>query len=459
MQSFLKLMCAALLLCGSMARAAGGDDDYSVRWTNGLSTEDLRFNALSANPQANPRMVLVPLSTAVYDLTTGDPVLREQLADPSARAFFGYLVSCALDDSQQVQWQDSQGQTYQWQGSLGLCPAWAHGPPSLQCQQWVSACLLARNNAEGKRVLLSARGNQNSRPASFTQQPRLRTDPYLPYSHALVASTQTCQVPEQGPFRGCGFHREYVGRCAPGQPVQLGAGGVPPSEPCGGAALGEILSGTAVLRVCSGLNGCDAATALAWSAGTCGTALPAVAFTCPASGTFSVLSAPYDSTQSASVRVEARNATYPASESWIFPVREGAFFGNLFGPGALAAGVDVHVASGVLHKVVTLVTGAIYPKMYACHDPNWAAAQAYFSRRLCAQPGINCAAQSLGPCNATVLSIGYVGPRCQSDNASGVGDYGQCMRPDGLFQSEVVTPYLHQPCDAVSDPNACLSSH
>lgn len=429
-----------------------------LRWTNGLRTEDLRFNALSANPQANPRMVQVPLSTATYNLQSGDSILREQLEDPAARAFFGYVVSCALDSTQQVQWQDSQGNSYQWQGSLGLCPGWAQGAASLQCQRWVSACLLARNNAEGRRVLLSGRGQHPVSTQAFSLQPQVSVDPNLPYSHTPAASTQPCQVPEQGLHRSCGFKLEHVGQCQPGQQVQVGAGGVPPGAACGTQPLGQTLAGTALLRVCSGLHACNEATALAQSDGTCGTFLPAVAFTCPVSGSFSVLSASYSSAQQAQVQVAVSGATYPASEIQLFSVREGAFFGNLFGPGALASGVDVHVAQGVLHRLTPAVVGSVYPRMYACHDPGWTAVDAWSSSRLCAQPGVNCVALPLGACNATVQGAGYVGLRCQQDNVGGSGGYSQCQGVGEPAFTEVVTPWLQQPCEVVGDPSACLRS-
>lgn len=452
-----RLLVLAYLAWGGVAWAdqwVGGT--HPIRWSNGLRTEDLRFNALSANPRANPRMVEVPLSTATYNLQSGDPILREQLEDPAARAFFGYVVSCALSANQQVQWQDGQGNAYQWQGRLGLCPGWAQGPASVQCQRWVSACVLARNNAEGRRVLISGRGQHPASTQAFSPQPQVSVDPYLPGVQVPTASALPCQVPEQGVHRNCGFRLEYVGQCQPGQQVQVGAGGVPVGAACGTGPLGQTLAGTAVLRVCSGLHACNAATALAQSEGTCGSFLPAVAFTCPASGAFSVLSAPFSSTQAVQVQVAVSGATYPASESQLFSVREGAFFGNLFGPGALAPGVDVHVAQGVLHRLIPAVAGSVYPKMYACHDPGWTAVEAWSTSRLCTQPGVSCVAQPLGACNATVQVAGYVGLRCQLDNVGGSGGYGQCQGLGEEPFTEVVTPWLNQPCDVVGNPSACL---
>jgi hypothetical protein len=420
-------------------------DEGGIRWTNGLRTEDLLFNALSANQEANPLMVELPLHSDVYDRQYGETVLREQLEDPSAREFMKYLVSCALDSSQTLTWTDQYGERYEWRGQFGLCPAWNWDKPTLECQQWVSACLLARNNPEGRRVVLSMRGNFQDNPALFTPAPQVMPDAYHRFSQSRVASTEECLQGESGVFRDCGFRPEAVGQCVPKQRVQLGAGGIPPDSSCEGPTLGGSDGAQMVLRVCDGLGACDSRDALAWSEGTCGNPQPAVSFDCPESGSFSVLSAPIDSTQGGRVHLEAWDATLPATEEQAFSFREGAFYGNLFGPGALESNVHVYVDStGTVQGKGVSVLGAIYTNMYSCHSPTWKYSALYTSGRLCAKEGENCAARALGSC----------GELCLQDNASGVGDYGQCRNARGLRYSEVITPYLHAPDDIVQDPVA-----
>ncbi|WP_224360995.1 hypothetical protein [Hyalangium versicolor] len=446
-----------LVLITTLGGSASAD---GMHWTNGLSTDDLRFNALSANPRANTRMVEVPLSTATYNLNTGDSVLREQLLDPRARSFFGYLVSCALDASQSVQWNDAQGHSYSWQGGIGLCPEWGQGPASVSCQHWVSACLLARNNAEGKRVLLSGRGAHPTYPEALTPSSTVTTDAYRPYSKTLTASTQPCSSPRQGVHRDCGFQLEHIGSCQPGQPVHLGAGGVPPGRGCGTAPLGQTLAGTSVLRVCEGLHACDDAQALAQSEGTCGTSQPAVSFTCPEEGSFSVMSGARVSNEPAQVVVAAGNSSYPADETEVFSLREGAFFGTLFGPGALAVGVNVRIEAGVLQVNLPLaLLTVLYPKMYSCHDSSWGLTSALMSSRLCTQLGLFCVAQPVGACNAWTLAPGYSGPRCVSDNVDGSGGYGACVTPGGTLVSQTITPFLPYGCETSSNLLGCLLSH
>ncbi|HYH99680.1 hypothetical protein [Hyalangium sp.] len=451
----LVVLVLAVVAGAAPARAEG---EGGIRWTNGLVTDDLRFNALTANPRANPRIAATALRTETYALGTGDMELREQLGELSARKFMNYLVSCALAPGQTVQWTDRLGNPHLFEGRLGLCPAWHTGPASEDCQRWVSACVLARNNADGKRVLFSGRGQKPSDTMPFVPRPTVETDLFHRYSHNRVASMQECSPHEIGIHRNCGFKPERVGQCTPGARVQVGAGGVPPDFSCSAPPLGETLSGTMMLRVCEGFGACNEAKVLAQSAITCSLFRPAVSFTCPASGVFSVMSGSRNSANTGEVRVQVGNATYPAAEQQLFTHREGAFWGTLFGPGALALGIDVWVDNmGVVHKDVNnvRVTGSLYPKMFACQAPEWEREDAYANARLCALPGENCVAQVLGRCNAVVTAGSYTGRQCQIDNATGFGDYGMCVNPAGEAYPQVVTPHLSQPCDNVSDAFAC----
>ncbi|QRN96682.1 hypothetical protein JRI60_48160 [Archangium violaceum] len=445
-----------LLLAMALMGLTWAGEAGATRWGNGLNTWDLRFNALSANPEANARMVQAPLRADIYALWTGDSVLRDQLEDSSARAFMQYVVACALEPSQTLSWTDRAGRYYKWKGELGLCPAWASGAASEQCQRWVSACVLARNNAWGYRVLFSARGDLGYAPAVFTPQPTVNTDAYQRLTHQPVASTLGCGTQQYGVNRACGFQLAKVGRCTVGQRVHLGGGGTPWDYACPGPTLGKMVSGDMVFRVCEGLGACDGSAALAQSEGSCGGILPAVSFTCPASATFSVLTAPYSSTAWGEVDIQAWYATYAAPETSVFPVREGAFWGTIFGPGAVASGVKVYVdGSGITHgKQPPPVPGSIYPRMYACQGPGWSDTQAYATARLCTLPGQNCVAQPLGRCDATLPKNPEV-LRCQTNNATGYGDYGQCVGADGMVGSEVITPWLNQPCDVVGEGSAC----
>ena len=75
------------------------------------------------------------------------------LADPALRSTAEYLVECALPQGDVVT-KTVGGQTLELEGLLGLAPEWADGPCDEDCQQWVSACLLARTNVSGQPVTI-----------------------------------------------------------------------------------------------------------------------------------------------------------------------------------------------------------------------------------------------------------------------------------------------------------------
>ncbi len=374
-----------------------------------------------------------------------------------------YLVGCALDETQRITWKDPlTNNMEEWQGKAGLCPQWELGPPTEACRRRVSACILARNNAYGRRVELSLRGEDPSDATRFALEKKTAAVDYDPDLEQYVPSFQTCDVPQSGVHRDCGWEVGLIGRCAPGETVRLGMGGQAPDQCSTGATLGSEGTGHGVLRVCEGIIGCDEGDQrqLAQSEGSCGTTLPAVTFICPAAGDFNVMTAPYDSEQSYSGGVEVELGTpadtaYELSESDVFHYREGAFYGTLFDSSALAANVYVNKLGGVEGKT-QLVTGSVYRKMFSCYAPEWMHGVAYATHRVCALPnsGANCAATVTGACT-NPREQGFPGSVCRVEDGSlvsGDGDFEQCMDPSKEEWLEPVTVYLHTPCDLVPDP-------
>ncbi len=429
-----------------------------LRVANSLTTQALVFNALTTNAQAIPLLIgngLVPLFSGV----SANPYLQQQLKDPAAREVMPYLVSCALPVGTQVSWTDPTTGLpgTPWEGKLGLCPQWKTGAPSPACLNWVSACLLARNNAQGRRVELSLRGQDPSRPTLFSTESVTRPVLYHPATDAAVPSYAACLFPDATEGRDCGWRPEGLGRCVPGAAVRLGAGARAPDQ-CGtGGLLGTTAGARMMLRVCDDIAGCDAGDArkLASSEGACATTSPSVTFTCPASGFFNVMSAPYSSTQSGSVAVQVETGTgaatrYPLSETDTFFLREGAYYGNIFDAEALATTVYVD-RDGKVRRGEEIVDGAVYRKMYSCQAAGWSGSAAYATHRLCALPGsgANCAATSVGLC------VNPKEPRtshCQYDDGplvKGDGDFEICTDTGGNKWMEPITVFLHNACSAL----------
>jgi hypothetical protein len=423
----------------------------AIRIPNSLTTQALIFNGLTTNKLANQMLGTKPLNALFAP--PGDPYIQNQLWDPNARALMPYLVSCALSGSQSLPWKDpTTGILGVWKGRMGLCSEWATQPPSKECLERVSACLLARNNAFGKRVELSARGEHPTSPAAFALEPVTRPTEYDPSTSQRLASFYPCSTSTQGVQRNCGWTVDAIGSCEPGQPVRLGAGGRAP-DMCSGATLGSS-SGRAVVRVCEDIAGCDdgGPRLLAQSEGSCASTAPAVTFTCPAAGYFSVMTAPYASSLAATATVQVESpASYRLSEAEVFSVREGAFFGTIFDPSALA--VEVIVREGQVSGGDRVVEGSVYRKMFSCYDSAWVNSTASATHRVCALPAStsNCAATVTGACRDP-NNTSYPASRCMTDDGpqvAGDGDFQECRDTVGNMWKEPVTVYLHAACDVV----------
>lgn len=151
------------IACGALLNAAGcaqqEDDvnasaDYGIILANGL---------VSANGLSTGNGL-----TSANGLNSGNGLsLPNGLASPNGllsangymttdggRKVVSYLVRCALASNDSLTKQDQYGNSYTYQGALGLCPQWKNngiandGP----CQEWLSACLMAHINTSGIHI-------------------------------------------------------------------------------------------------------------------------------------------------------------------------------------------------------------------------------------------------------------------------------------------------------------------
>lgn len=469
------LVLFALSGCGAElheeATPTVGTQASEIRIANALTTQALVLNAISTNADSNQLLGTSALED-LFHPTLGDAATRRRLHDPNAQRFMEYLVGCALMDGQDISYYDPRPPSpgvRTWHGQAGLCPNWAHSPPAEDCLERVSACVLARNNAEGRRVELSMRGEHQFYPASpniYTLDAKTLPARHAPITGNAVASFEDCTLGESGALRDCGWSPDGIGSCTPSATVMVGAGG-PLS--CAGPSptLGSSVNGPAVLRVCAGIAGCDHADGhnLGEATGKCtGTpAVPVVSFTCPAGGYYSVMTAPASSTTLGLLATVAAYpgsvSTYGLSEQQVYAVREGAFYGNIFLPDELGAEVEVvAVGDGGKQRYVVVgadvvVRGSIYRKMFSCYDPAWSAGAAYAANRVCALPTAysNCAARVTGAC-FTSLKPPVAGKCAIQDGplTPGDGDYEGCRDHTEMLWTQSVTTYLHAPCDTVT---------
>jgi hypothetical protein len=125
--------------------------------TNGLSANGLSANGLSANGlSANGLSANGLVMNALQDPQTS----------AAAREFLSYVVSCALGPNTTIQ-LPLDDTLVDFPGGLGLAPDWGQANASCdrRCQEIVSACVMARVNAQGHHIPLSMRGLDSSSPA------------------------------------------------------------------------------------------------------------------------------------------------------------------------------------------------------------------------------------------------------------------------------------------------------
>jgi hypothetical protein len=450
-----------VLLAASCGPSATEETRQPAIATNAIATNAIATNAIATNAIATNAIATNALAGQFFppdDLrgAVTRPEVVTALEDPDAQMFMSYLVSCALDPDQTLQWQSRFTSTrITWRGNLGLCPQWLTSAPSQACLESVSACLLARNNVFGVSVPLSLRGDQSdSQPIPLA--PEVSPWPLAWRSSTPVASGAACGSGGVGGItRNCGWYGVGVGRCTPGETVQVGAG-------CG---LGSS-SGDTMLRVCTRMHLCDDGTPelVAENDDGCDTKDPKVQFSCPADGFYAVMAARHSSDDAAPmVSVAADPPRFPSSEAEVFTWREGAFYGNIFEASALnplKPQVRVNPQNGRVEEQLipgtnfwvpgktasSLFAGVVYLKMWACSSANWSIPDAYYERRVCAGVGgVNCAARYAGPCD---LACG------SGDNPpAGDHDYGDCADLTLHHWQYPVTPFLNHPCDLLSrDP-------
>lgn len=95
------------------------------------------------------------------------------LTSEAGQEFIQYLVECTLPLGRSITKSDPlHGGTITFDGYVGLAPQWETAACDQACQEWVSACLLARSNALGRSISIEMVA---SHPAIGTR----RTQPFI----------------------------------------------------------------------------------------------------------------------------------------------------------------------------------------------------------------------------------------------------------------------------------------
>lgn len=435
----------------------GQDDpnDPSLQTMNGLSFYALTDNAITVNPAAKQLMVSQPLTGATYSAG----YLADQLRDPYARELMRYVTYCALPVGASV---EVPGET--WHGKLGMCEEWGDpvtGAASADCQERVSACLLALENAYNVEVPISIRGNVGFTPLPLQTavQGSMLSD---------TTSWTTCKEPDLEPAdasRDCGWTVDQVGMCYTSGVI---------------AAESSLGTDEVMVRVCPGPTACDAADALQ-----AGVMSPAgtTTFNCQFGDSFTIMTAPEDPLAvlpPVQIGLSSK-VSYPASEEVVFWWEEGAYYGTVFDlpsdPDALRIEVDAATNSISYHYngntytwslaivrqrihnsflKISDYSGVVYEQMYSCASSNWQTPMAQSLKRVCAGPEGHqlCAAKPTGLCGPA----GDPAAQCALKDADGDGDYDECTGNDvpATVWRHPLTVYLYDSCSLV--PESCTPS-
>ena len=144
------LFSAAALGCAGSA----AEDDPSAVATSDLESDNglSSINGLSAT---NGLSSINGLSaTNGLASTNGLSSTNGLMTTAGGRTTVTYLVRCALPATASIVKQDQYGMSYTFHGEIGVAPQWQTGACDINCQQLVSACMLAHINTSGIHVPL-----------------------------------------------------------------------------------------------------------------------------------------------------------------------------------------------------------------------------------------------------------------------------------------------------------------
>jgi hypothetical protein len=112
------------------------------------------------NGLADPDVTGVDPEHALSSVAGLDPE-GALLADEANHGLVRYLTECALPKYASIT-KVVDGEPIEFEGRVGLAPEWEDEPCDQDCQEWVSACLLARTNVSGRSVELWLRADHEA---------------------------------------------------------------------------------------------------------------------------------------------------------------------------------------------------------------------------------------------------------------------------------------------------------
>jgi hypothetical protein len=180
---------------------------------NRLGYNRLGYNRLGYNRLGYNKLSATALTASA--LVAGD--WDEVLADEDARILFRYIYECAAEPGQSLELPIA-GAVHAFTGVIGLAPEWTTGACGVECEQWISACVIARINGLGVSVPLSLRGDHPALVTTESERAEFRFEELAAFGNIFEYDPET------------GYPR-VLGVCKlPGISDQLAYYGVEPSH-------------------------------------------------------------------------------------------------------------------------------------------------------------------------------------------------------------------------------------
>jgi hypothetical protein len=167
MRGIVRLAAISVALAGTLAITS--DQTRAAVSRNRLASNRLASNRLASNRLASNRLASNALSSTRLDANLAT---AEILSTPDGRDVYSYIISCALPEGTTIQANvpgaentappdtnyTCSNEVCSFSGALGLADYWVKRRLDPQGQRWITACLLARVNANNIAEAISLRG-------------------------------------------------------------------------------------------------------------------------------------------------------------------------------------------------------------------------------------------------------------------------------------------------------------
>jgi hypothetical protein len=115
---------------------------------NGMSMNGMSMNGMSMNGMSMNGLSVMGLSMNGLSSTSG------LMTTNGGRNIVKYMIKCALPSGHAYVGHDQNGNSYTYAGSIGTSPEWETGLCGKDCQERLSACMLAHVNNAGAHISL-----------------------------------------------------------------------------------------------------------------------------------------------------------------------------------------------------------------------------------------------------------------------------------------------------------------